>query len=182
MENWDRPVFCYTWSRLPWRKPIIETQWTDSLEIYQKWYSAVNEKAMASPLPIHHQWCIADKLPGSNKLLLRGWPRWWKRKLPHGHPSTHSPLFSIQQSELVSVQGNSYQHYYFLGVVCVRTARRDQTHNLSPDKGWKVPLLDVSAWRWSQKAVLTLCGWCGSSLTCTSPVQIAPAFIPHRQW
>lgn len=74
----------------------------------------MNEKAMASLLPIHHRWCIADKLLGSNKLLLRGWPPSWKRKLPHGHPSIHSLLFSIQQSELVSVQGNSYQHYYLV--------------------------------------------------------------------
>lgn len=37
-------------------------------------------------------------------------------------PRVHSPLFSIQQSELVSVQGNSYQRYYLLGVgVCVLT-------------------------------------------------------------
>lgn len=124
----NRPVCLYTSSMLPWRKPIIETQWTDSLEIYQKWYSAVNEKATASLLPIHHQWCIADKLPGSNKLLLRGWPHWWKRKLPHGHPSKHSPLFSIQQSELVSVQGNSYQRYYFSGGgVCALTEKNKHT-------------------------------------------------------
>lgn len=116
---------------LPWRKPIIETQWTDWLEIYQKWYSAVNEKAMASPLPIHHWWCIADKLLGSNKLLLRGWPRWWKQKLPHGHSSIHNPLFSIQQSELVSVRGNSYLHYYFLGVVCVHWQKRTNTQFVS---------------------------------------------------
>lgn len=60
-----------------------------SSEIYQKWYSAVNEKAMASPLPIHHQWCIADKLLGSNKPLLRGWPHWWKQKTPPW-PSQHT--------------------------------------------------------------------------------------------
>lgn len=121
---------CCTRSVPPWRKPIIETQWTDRLEIYQKWYSAVNEKGMASPLPIRHQWCIADKLPGSNKLLLRGWPRWWKRKLPHGHSSIHSPLFSIQQSELVSVRGNPYQHYYFLGVVCVCALTEKTKHTI----------------------------------------------------
>lgn len=98
------------------------------LEIYQKWYSAVNEKAMASPLPIHHRWCIADKLAGSNKPLLRGWPHWWKQKLPHGHPSKHSPVSSIQQSVLVSVQGNSYQHYYFSGVVCARVHWQKRTN------------------------------------------------------
>lgn len=145
----DRPVSLYTSSTLPWRKPIIETQWTDSLEIYQKWYSAVNEKAMASPLPIYHQWCIADKPRGSNKLLLRGWPHWWKWKLPHGHPSIHSPLFSIQQSELVSIQGTSYLHDYFLGVgvcvcVCVCTDRKEQTHNLSLHMGWKICLYSTS--------------------------------------
>lgn len=127
----DRLVWLSTSSMLPWRKPIIKTQWTDSSEIYQKWYSAVNEKAMASPLPIHHQWCIADKQLGSNKLLLRGWPRWWKWKLPHGHPCVHSPLFSIQQSALVSVQENSYQHYYFLGVVCVHWQKRTNTQFVS---------------------------------------------------
>lgn len=154
---------------LPWRKPIIETQWTDSLEIYQKWYSAVNEKALASPLPIHHWWCIADKLLGSNKLLLRGWPRWWKRKLPHGHPSMHSPLFSIQQSELVSLQGNSYQHYYFLGVVCVHWQKRTNTQFVSRH-GMEGPRLNIGVQRWSQKAIFTLRSPCASSLACTSPV------------
>lgn len=128
-----RPVNLYTSSILPWRKPIIETQWTDSLEIYQKWFCAVNEKAMASPLPIYHQWCIADKPRGSNKLLLRGWPHWWKWKLPHGHPSIHSPLFSIQQSELVSIQGTSYLHDYFLGVgvcVCVCALTEKNKHTI----------------------------------------------------
>lgn len=108
---------------------------------------------MASPLPIHHQWCIADKLLGSNKPLLRGWPHWWKQKLPHGHPSIHSPVFSIQQSVLVSVQGNSYQHYYFSGVVCarVRWQKRTNTQFVFRLGVASPPLFYASAGRWSRK-------------------------------
>lgn len=131
---------------LPWRKPIIETQWTDSLEIYQKWWSAMNEQGKASPLPIHHQWCVADKLPGSNKLLLRGWPHCWKQKLPHGHHSIQSPLLfnttvrachctSGVISTILLLGGNVY--------VCMWTDRKEQTR---------------------QKAVLTSCRWCASLL------------------
>lgn len=65
---------------------------------------------------------------------------------------------------------------------CVCTDRKEQTHNLSTDMGWKGPLLCISAWRWSQKATLTPRSWCASSLACTSPVQTAPGFIPHWQW
>ena len=174
-----RPVCLYTSSMLPWRKPIIETQWTDTLEIYQKWYSAVNEKAIASPLPIHHRWCIADKLPGSNKLSLRGWPRWWKWKLPHGHPSIHSLLLSIQQSELVSVQGNSYQHYYLLGVVCARWQKRTNTqfvsrHGMESSRSRHQCLRGEVRRPFSYR-------WGASLLPCARPVQITPGFILHWQ-
>lgn len=74
------------------KKPITERQWAHGSQIYQKWCCAVNEEGEASPLPIYHTWCIADKLAGSNKVLLRGWPPWWKQQLPHGHRSVHRPL------------------------------------------------------------------------------------------
>lgn len=132
----DRPVHLLYLELLPYQcchggslslKPNEQIGWRFIRNDIVLWM----RKAMASPLPIHHRWCIADKLLGSNKLLLRGWPRWWKQKLPHGHGSAHSPLFSIQQSELVSVQGNSYQHYYLLGVLCVHWQKRTNTQFVS---------------------------------------------------
>lgn len=157
---------------VPWRKPIIETQWTDSLEIYQKWWSAMNEQGKASPLPIHHQWCVADKLPGSNKLLLRGWPHCCKQKLPHGHRSIQSSLlFNTTVSACLSTSG-VISTILLLGgnvYVCMWADRKEQTHNLSPDIGWgSLPLLNMSAGRWSQKAVLTSCRWCVSLLLCSN--------------
>lgn len=113
---------------LPWKKPIIETQWTDSLEIYQKWYSAVNEKAMASPLPIHHRWCIADKLLGSNKLLLRGWPRWWKRKTPPW-PSQHTqpPLLNTTVRTCLLTRELISTLLLLRGGVCALTEKNKHT-------------------------------------------------------
>lgn len=143
---------------------ITETQWTDSLKIYLKWYSAVNEKAMASPLPIHHLWCIADKLLGSNKLLLRGWPHWWKRKTPPWPSrSTQPPLFNTTVRACLCTR-EFISTLLLVGGWCVYTDRTKQTHNLSPHLGWKGPCLYISAWRLSQKAVLALQRWGESSL------------------
>lgn len=132
---------------------------------------------MASPLPIHHRWCIADKLLGSNKLSLRGWPRWWKRTPPpHGHRGSHILPFLIQQSELVSVRGNPYRHHYSLGVVCVCVlTQKEQTHNLSPDFGWWVTSAPAGEVKKPESH------WCPSSWASTPVVNATPTF-PLTAW
>lgn len=142
-----RVVCHYASSMHSWKKPISDTQWADLLEIYQNWYSALNPRGEASSLPIHHPWCIADKLRGNNKLLLRGWPQWWKWKLPHGHHSIHSPLFFNRTVKAcLSVQGNSYKLHCFLWEVCVRVCR-EQAQFVSRHGMESPPLSDISPGR-----------------------------------
>lgn len=136
---------------------------------------------MASPLPIHHQWCIADKLLGSNKPLLRGWPHWWKQKLPHGHPSIHSPVSSIQQSVLVSVQGNSYQHYYFSGVVCARVHWQKRTNTQFVFRLWVYESASARRQRWKVESE-GLFSQHAADVRLYSPLQTAPGFISRRRW
>lgn len=94
-------------------------------------------------------------------------------KLPHGHPSMHGPLFSIQHRARLCKKGGTHIHTTTSRGWCVRSADgKEQTCNLSPDMGWKVPLLDISAGRWSvwHSAAST-------SLCFSAPVQTAPGFI-----
>lgn len=134
-RDMNRPVFMYTLSMCREGgslslKPTEQIGWRFIRN------DIVNEKA--SPLPIHHRWCIANKLLGSKKLLLRGWPPWWKQQLPHGHPRIHCLLFSIQQQSLSLYEGTHINTTCW-GVVCVHWPKTRKTHNLSPDTGRKAP-------------------------------------------
>lgn len=89
------------------------------------------------------------------------------KKLPHGHPSIHSPVSSIQQSVLVSVQGNSYQHYYFSGVVCARVHWQKRTNTQFVFRLWVYESASARRQRWGggvRRAILTARGWRASLL------------------
>lgn len=79
-------------------------------------------------------------------------------KLPHGHPSMHGPLFSIQQSELVSVKrgGNSYPHDYFSGVVCAQRWRKRTNMQFVSRHGMESPSPRHKCWEVKR---LTQCGF-----------------------
>lgn len=165
------------------RKPVIETPVNRqcSLEIYQKWYSAVNEKAVASPLPIHHRWCIADKLLGGNKPSPRGWPHWWKQKLPHGHPSVHGPrLFDTTVSACLCTRELISTLLLLGGGVCPCTLTEKNKHTIclqtwgrmsasAPRRRWKAE----SKGRLSQQA---------ADVRLYSPLQTEPGFISRGRW
>lgn len=152
-----------------------------SLEIYQKWYSAVNEKAMASPLPIHHQWCIADKLLGSNKPLLRGWPHWWKQKLPHGHPSIHSPrLFDTTVSACLCTRELISTLLLLGGGVCPCTLTEKNKHTICLQT-WGSKSASALRQRWKVESK-GLFSQHAADVRLYLPLQTAPGFISCGRW
>lgn len=151
-------------------------------EIYQKWYSAVNEKAAASPLPIHHRWCIADKLLGSNKPSLRGWPHWWKQKLPHGHPGAHTAPSLPYNSQCLSLYKGTHINTITSRGWCVpRVHWQKRTNTQFVFRLWGCasppPLLDAGAGRRSQRGYSHSTG-----LTCVFTRLFKQHLVFHFAW
>lgn len=82
----------------PRKKPITESQWAHASEIYQKWYSAVNEEGGRL---LHYPSITHDVLQISYQAATSSC---WEadlidesKKVPHGHHSVHTaPFPSIQ--------------------------------------------------------------------------------------
>lgn len=153
-----------------------------SSEIYQKWYSAVHEKAAASPLPIHHQWCIADKLGGSNKPSLRVWPHWWKQKTPPWPSQRTQPrLFRTAVSARLCTRELISTLLLLGGGVrpCTLTEKNKHTICLQTLAVPSRPPLDAGAGRCKSEGLFSQHA---ADAGLYSPLQTAPGFIRHGRW